>query len=136
MTTPVESLKDSIRQTVRSMKRDAPAARFIGEHVVKMLTRTVARRLSDLSPFATTHTPDTARGDKGSATSFESPSEKQVGTSLPWPHYDVMSARDIVSQLRVSPPDVCRAVSLYERGHRARATILAACDAESGSGST
>jgi hypothetical protein len=133
MSTPVESLKDSIRQAVSSMKRDAPAARFIGEQVIKMLSRSVIHKLNDL-----THT--TREQENFDTTGTEpmvgavSPVEAGSSEVLPWPHYDVMSARDIISQLTASPPEVRAAVNVYERRHRARATVLAASQPEGNPG--
>ena len=131
MTTPVESLKDSIRQTVGSIRRDAPAARFIGEQVVKMLGRSFSQKLRHFSHQTTEQHTDIDANSEWQPTDAVSSHENATGNSRPWPQYDVMSARDIISQLRVSPPEVRRVVSMYERGHRARSTILAACDSES-----
>lgn len=134
MTTPVESLMDSIRQTVSSLRRDAPAARFIGEQVVKMLCRSVGHKFRDLSHL------HQRQQDFGQPVSVliekpvEAPVEAAVisedagsNEALPWPQYDVMSARDIVSRLKASPPELCVAVHNYEICHRARATVLTAC---------
>lgn len=130
MTTPVESLMDSIRQTVSSLRRDAPAARFIGEQVVKMLGRSVGHRFRDLSHLHQRQ----QDSDQAVSVQIEMAVEAEVSSKdsgsnevLPWPQYDVMSARDIVSRLKTSPPELCVAVHNYELCHRARATVLAAC---------
>ena len=133
MTTPVESLKDSIRHTISSLRRDAPAARFIGESAVKMLSRSVSQKLREFLPQSSQQIIDIDASGDGNQPVDQS--SDGVGSSqvLPWPQYDVMSARDIISQLRMSPPETRAAVKIYEHGHRARATILAACETQTGS---
>jgi len=131
MTTPVESLKDSIRHTISSLRRDAPAARFIGESVVKMLSRSVSQKLRVLLPQSPQQNIDASGNEKEPVA--QSPNGAGSSQVLPWPQYDVMSSRDIVSQLKVSPPATRAAVKIYEHGHRARATILAACETETDS---
>ncbi|MFM8858368.1 MAG: hypothetical protein ACKOI2_14450 [Actinomycetota bacterium] len=136
MTTPVESLKDSIRQTVSSLRRDAPAARFIGEQVVKMLGRSIGQKLNRSShSYPRQNDADKKAGGSAEKQGEESAQgavpSKPVSQNevLPWTQYDMMSARDIVSRLKVSPPELCLAVYMYEIGHRARATVLAASEA-------
>lgn len=122
MTTPVESLKGSIRQTIASLRRDAPAARFIGEQVVNLVGRSVLRRLRP-SPLSSPHTSATSSPDTTTSGGVD---ESAVGQ--PWPEYDMMTAREIIARLSDAPADVRSAVQEYERRNRARSTVLAATE--------
>ncbi len=122
MTTPVESLKGSIRQTIASLRRDAPAARFIGEQVVNLVGQSVLRRLRP-SPLSSPHTsamssPDTTTSDR----------VKARATEQPWPEYDMMTAREIIARVSDAPADLRSVVQEYERRNRARSTVLAATE--------
>ena len=122
MTTPVESLKGSIRRTIASLRRDAPAARFIGEQVVNLVGQSVLRRLrpsQQSSPHrATTSSASATTSDRGKAPAAEQP----------WPEYDMMTAREIIARLSDAPADIRSAVQGYERSNRARSTVLAATE--------
>ena len=128
MTTPVESLQDSIRRTLASMKRDAPAARFIGEQVVKMVGRSLTQKLKGASSNASKHLVKDDRVDEERL--YRQADVASDAGDLPWPQYEVMSAREIISELQSSPEDMRVRVGNYERRHRARATVLAACGTE------
>lgn len=120
MTTPVESLKGSIRQTIASLRRDAPAARFIGEQVVNLVGRSFLRRLRP-SPQSAPHTSSTSTAHTASSDHVNASAAQQ-----PWPEYDMMTAREIIARLSDAPADVRSAVQEYERSNRARSTVLAA----------
>lgn len=122
MTTPVESLKGSIRQTIASLRRDAPAARFIGEQVVNLVGRSVLRRLRT-SPQSS---PRTSTTSSGSTTTSDR--GKARATEQPWPEYDMMTAREIIARLSDAPANVRSVVQEYERSNRARSTVLAAAE--------
>ena len=122
MTTPVESLKGSIRQTIASLRRDAPAAHFIGEQVVNLVGRSVLRRLRP-SPLSSPHTSATSSPDTTTSGGVD-----ESAAGQPWPEYDMMTAREIIARLSDAPADVRSAVQEYERRNRARSTVLAATE--------
>ena len=122
MTTPVEALTGSIRQTIASIRRDAPAARFIGEHVVNLVGRSVWRRLRP-SPQSSTLSETMSK-----AHSTMSDDVQLSVAPQPWPEYDMMTAREIIARLSHQSTDVRFAVQQYERSNRARSTVLAAAE--------
>jgi hypothetical protein len=52
----------------------------------------------------------------------------ELRVAEPWDGYEEMSAADIVRRLRDVPPAVGGIVELYERQHRARATVITAAE--------
>ena len=54
----------------------------------------------------------------------------EVHVDEPWDGYESMNAKDIIARLPRCNAAQLAAVTLYERGHRARHTVLAAVERE------
>jgi hypothetical protein len=54
----------------------------------------------------------------------------EVHVEEPWPGYERMNAKEVISRLSAASRAELAAVELYERGHRGRHTILAAVERE------
>jgi len=119
MTTPVESLKGSIRQSIASLRRDAPAARFIGEQVVNLVGQAVLRRIRQ-EPTEGSGAIEMKTGEVFQHAHQSSP--------CPWPDYDVMTAREVIAEIQRCSRELLLAVRHYEDHHRSRSTVLAAVD--------
>lgn len=115
---------------IRDVRRQAPAARLIGEFAVKQGSRVLASRLSRYLPVEGFSAPpesgseasDTL-GDDVTATSqgqFTTPSAE------PFANYDSYTSRQVLERLRTASQSERIRVLEYEVSHRARETILSA----------
>lgn len=115
---------------IRNFRRQAPAARMIGEFAVKQGSRVVVSRLSRFLPAEGFRAaPENgskafdALGDEGIATSqgqFCAPSAE------PFANYDSYTSRQVLERLRTASQSERNQVLEYEVSHRARETILSA----------
>jgi hypothetical protein len=115
-------LVTGVRRDVADLARNAPAARFIGEQVV----RQAAGRLC-VAPAS--RAVDAVTG----ATTRSAAPEEQVTSVAPLPDYDVLSAREIVEILADAGPVLRAAITAYEARGRGRRTVLEAASSHAGS---
>jgi hypothetical protein len=69
------------------------------------------------------------RAEQREAEQTEGSPGPEIHVDEPWPGYASMNAPEIIDRLRVSDDAIKAVVLLYERGHRARKTVLRAAGA-------
>jgi len=118
---PVESLRavlTAIRDDAADLARNAGAARFIGEQVVRQVTVRWCKRPSGARP-----------GSRGQGALLARDAPRRADQTLgaaPVEGYDVLTARQIVEMLADADRGIRDAVFVYESARRSRRTVLEA----------
>lgn len=113
---------------IRDLRRQAPAARMIGEFAVKHGSRVLAERMGRVfasSAVVSSSAPAESAwsGDQeaavGASTSVVSSREAE-----PFAHYDTYTSRQVLERMSTATAEERERVRAYEAAHRARETIL------------
>jgi hypothetical protein len=118
----LRALVDGVRRDVADLARNAPAARFIGEQVVR---QAAGRLCVDRTPRAVDAV--------ATVTSRTAPVAEEAASAAPLADYDVLSAREIVELLADADPQLRAAITAYEAKGRGRRTVLEAASSHAGS---
>ena len=115
-TEPLSEMATKAEAYLAELRRQAPAARMIGEFAVKKGIETVMQRLQMVAP-------NPVRSDV-KPTTIVADSKIQVE---PLPEYDALTARQIIETLGTLTSAQRQSILDYEILHRNRVTVAQAC---------
>ena len=119
---------------VNEVRKQAPAARMIGEFVIRQGVRQVEKRMQGSATTSSTSDatkPSAVRAGTQHDVEPEDVSEKthsgdSVTTAEPFADYDTYTSRQVLDRIASMDIDGRRRVWEYENSHRRRETILSA----------
>ena len=113
---PLSEMTAKAEALVASLRRQAPAAKMIGEYAVKQGLEMLLQRLNI--------------GNSSNSDSSTKPSVVVVETQSdeePYVDYNLRTARQIIEALAGLTVNQQRAILKYEQAHRNRVTVVQAC---------